>query len=90
MLFSDPDSTSVEYSEVEPPAAAVCSNNLNSQQGSVASGLKKIAEWYTAGMYPLNRLWLRFDCSLTLQVTNLFLTADNRYTFYYFVFTRTK
>lgn len=29
MLLSDPDSTSLEHSEQEPPAAAASSNNLN-------------------------------------------------------------
>lgn len=39
MLLSDPDSTSLEHSEEETPAAAACSNNPNSQQASGASGL---------------------------------------------------
>lgn len=54
MLLSDPDSKSLEHIEDETPAAAACSNNPNSQQGSVASSLQKIAECYLAGMYLLN------------------------------------
>lgn len=42
MLLSDPDSTTLEHSEEETPAAAACSNNPDSLHGSAASGLKKL------------------------------------------------
>lgn len=40
MLLSDPDSTSLEYTEVEPPAAAVCSNKVHYPPGSMTSSLE--------------------------------------------------